>query len=238
MSDLYAGAYWGPRRESIDRCADRFIDCLAGIAKFGDVFAKWYEKGKSSRDARARIIDVQSRESVVRLLEKGRNRRDIDGSVIADLGFHLGVWNGAGRQRAASFSVTCGLYNQNPNLSNAVVLNLPEDLGELADKERCVELLAALVRAWEPEWAGVISTASRNSRPFRSPFVDWIVYVNRRVDRSKLPSAASVKVVDGLGTIILVQEHPIDPSNPMDIANVRMTELIVKQAQATTSAIN
>lgn len=228
--DLYIGAYWGPRRESMEKCADRLLCCLRGISHCNDVFKRWFEKGRSRKSALKKEVDLESREQILRLLQSGRHRRDLDKSIIDDLGFHVEIWNGAEEKKAVPFSAICGSYNINPNLSNAVVLDLPEDFGEVAEKECCTELLAVVARAWEPEWAGVISRASRDSRPFDSPFVDWMVYVNHRdVDQSKLPSTAYVHVIDRLGTIVVVQDRPIDPANPIDLSNVKKVSAAVSE---------
>jgi hypothetical protein len=222
MSDFYLGAYWGPRQESIGQCADRLQACLERLRDCDEVFSQWYEKGKSRKDALKKPMDFQAKASLVRILDAGRHRRDLDRSVMDDLGFHVGLWNGGSDSRSASISVSCGSYCDNPNLRNAVVINLPEDFGGLADKDRCVQVLKCVAETWEPDWAGVISETSRNARPFNPamPFVDWIFYINRiGIDRAKLPAAATACEVEGKGTVVIVQDRPIDPASQPDLAN-------------------
>jgi len=221
MSDLYIGAYWGPRQESADQCAERLKASFSELAATSDVFASWYEKGRSRRDALKHPVQP---DDLLTLVESGCSKRDSDKSVIEDLGFRVGVWNGESEERSASLSVRCGAHSQNPNLGNSVVLSLPEVLGDLAEKERALKALMAVVRAWEPDWAGIISHESADARPFTpgSPFVDWMIYLNLSdIDSSRLPSSASVVSVNGKGTIVITQDAPVDPSNQSHVQNVQ-----------------
>jgi hypothetical protein len=227
--DVYVGAYWGPRQESIDGCADRLGRFFQDIARCDSVFKHWYDQGRSRKDALKRPIDVHSRDVVFQLLEKGRHRRALDRSLVEDMGFMIGLWNGQPDEKSLSLNVSCGMFADSSNLSNAVVLDLPEDLEKLADTNRLATLLEIMARVWDPEWAGVISRASREARGWKggSPFVDWMLYLNRTgMDQTKLPPGASAKVIDNRGTILVVQEQPIDSSNPKDMANVNAVAAI------------
>lgn len=230
MRDLYIGAYWGPRQESAGQCAERLTTCLKDLAAASDVFASWYEKGESRRDALARPVDPSEFSDLIDLLEAGRNRRDDDKSVIEELGFHVGVWNGASEEHSVSLAVTCGLFAQKPNLGNALVLDFPEVLGDLGQKDRALQALVAVVKAWEPEWAGIISRAGRQTRPFTpgSPFVDWMIYLkDAAIDPSRLPSSASVVKVNDQGTIIITQDVPVDADDQSHVQNVQAVEAAI-----------
>lgn len=223
MSDLYIGAYWGPRQESVGQCADRLMACLDRLRDCDEVFSQWFEKGKSRRDALALPIDLRSQEKTLQLLESGRSKRDLDRTTIDDLGFRVNLWNGQASTQSATISISCGIYAENPHLRNSVVLDLPEDLGGLADKDHCVQVLKCVAETWEPDWAGVISRTSRNARSFNPalPFVDWMVYVNQiGIVPAGLPARATKMELTGKGTVVIVQDHPIDPSNPADLSNV------------------
>jgi hypothetical protein len=223
MSDLYIGAYWGPRQESVGQCSERLIACLERLRDCDEVFSQWFEKGKSQRGALALPFDSRSQEKTLQLLESGRSKRDVDRSTIEDLGFRVSLWNGQASTRSAMISIICGIYTANPHLRNSVVLDLPEDLGGFADKVHCVQVLKCIAQTWEPDWAGVISRKSRNSRSFNPelPFVDWMVYVNQiGIVPVGLPATATKMELAGKGTVVIVQDHPIDPSNPDDLSNV------------------
>lgn len=156
MDDIYLGAYWAARQEPIESCAHRLSTFLANLADCSRLFCTWYETGKSRRDALTRRVVYQKKECLVDLLERGRNRGDADGKVIDDLGFDISVWNGASTRQSVGLSITCGLYWQSPHpnvsLTNCVVLDLPDDLGELRSSPRMARLLEVVVSCWEPEW--------------------------------------------------------------------------------------
>jgi len=223
MNDLYVGAYWGARKESVDLCADRLMALLNGVTVCGDLFSQWYEKGGSRREAMATRIDIQSRESVAKLLEAGRNRTDVDKAVIDSLGFSIGIWNGQPDEQSASLGIVCGCYSNNPNLRNSVVLELPENAGAHLDRDRCFALLTTVIKSWEPEWAGVISRSSRIARNYKPgrPFLDWMLYVDRAdVKSERLPASASATLVGG-GTILVTQDQPVNPTDTVALANLK-----------------
>ncbi|MBI3862416.1 MAG: immunity 52 family protein [Planctomycetia bacterium] len=227
MDDLYIGAYWGPRRESADQCADRLTQCLRSLANCDAIFRDWYKKGRANRTRLAKPVDWSSHDILVNLLNSGRSRLDSDHSVMEDLGFIVSLWNRAERLKASDFMARCGLYTCNPFLGNSFVLDLPKDLGTLAQKENLLKAFVAIVEAWEPNWAGVISRRSRDAREFvpGRPFVDWMIYVNRTdVDSSALPATASTKCLNEHGAVIVVQNEPINPDNERDLENVRSVE--------------
>jgi hypothetical protein len=59
----------------------------------------------------------------------------------------------------------------------------------------------------------------------KSPFVDWMVYLNRLdIDPSQLPASASVIKVDDKGSIIITQDVPVDANDQSHVQNVRSVE--------------
>ena len=80
--------------------------------------------------------------------------------------------------------------------------------------ERMARVLSVVSRAWEPDWAGVMSRRSMDMRKFdgNSPFVDWMVYVPQDVSSPEPP--ASVTRLPGLGSIVVVQPTPPSPDDP------------------------
>jgi hypothetical protein len=236
MSDLYIGAYWGPRQESVAQCAERLMACLERLHDCDEVFSQWFEKGKSRKDALSKPFEFRAEDNVLRLLEASRHRHELDRSVMDDLGFMVGLWNGGSDVRSTSLSVTCGSYIENLNLRNSVVLDLPEELGGLADKDHCVQVLKCVAETWEPDWAGVISRTSRNARSFNPavPFVDWMVYINQiGIFPAGLPATATKLELTGKGTVVIVQDHPIDPYKPADLSNVNAVSASLSLTEGT-----
>lgn len=222
MSDLYIGAYWGPRRESDVQCAHRMTTCLQRLRNCDEVFSQWFQKATSRSNALTLPIDIGPQDAALSLFKSGRNRRDNDQTPIEDLGFRVSLWNGHKSTRSSAMSVACGIYADNQHLRNSVVLDLPDELANASGKDRCLAILTAVVDAWEPDWAGVISRTSRNSRSPNpaSPFVDWMVYINRPgINYSSLPSAATTSNIGGRRVVVVVQDRPINPASQADVEN-------------------
>lgn len=126
-SDHILGAYWPARRELIMQCCDRLAGFMGELAQCDPALEFWYELVELPKQRPGKRVDIKDRPSLMKLLEGGRNRRDIGGEVIEELGFHFGLWNGADDDRATGLSITCGLYWKSPtpnvSLSNCVVWN-------------------------------------------------------------------------------------------------------------------
>ena len=131
MADLfYTGAYWGPRTESLAQCATRLEICLRSLGASHEVLSRWYGKGRSRSAASRRAIDVEIG-TLESMLARGRNRTDVGGEVIAELGFSLELWNN--NPVAVSFSTLCGAAPTTPSIMNSCVLTLPAASGPATD---------------------------------------------------------------------------------------------------------
>jgi hypothetical protein len=193
-------AYWQPRKESIHACGDRLGRFLTALSACDPVFAAWYERGASRRKGKQAEIDFKNEAHLLDLLDRGRNRRDVGKEVMEDLGFRVGLWNGGKSAKMAGLSVTCGLYATVAGLGgNCLILDLPEDLGDLQQSERMASVLTLAATSWEPDWAGVFSVGAMNKRVYNPavPFVDWMVYVSHKLAPAPL-AISSARVVDGL----------------------------------------
>ncbi len=229
-SRFFLGAYWPARKESIDQCAGRLLGFFGDLVTCDSALSTWYELGRSREQALEKPADVQNQDYLLKLLDRGRNRRNVERKVIEELGFHISLWNGAGEGKDTGLAVTCGLYwvspTQNASLSNCVTVDLPEQLGDLGRAEQMKHLLTTVVRAWEPEWAGVMSREAMRTRSFdaRRPFVDWMVFVPRSV--GLLPPPSSVTDLEN-GSLIVVQPEPPSRSAPEDQSNIQRIEELV-----------
>jgi hypothetical protein len=229
------GAYWGPRQEKIEKCVDRLSMFLTELKKCDPSLAIWHERGRSRKEALAKNVEIEDVNDLIRLLEKGRSKRDVGASVIQELGFRVGLWNNFSETCDIGLNITCGLYwdspNQTASLSNYVILELPEDLGAFEQAQYTSCVLTAVAKAWEPAWAGVMSRQAMSARGFNAkhPFVDWMVYVPWTVDKVQPPSS-SIKL-DGLGSIVLVQPIPPSGEESEEIQRTRrIVEMLLKPA--------
>lgn len=230
-SRLALGAYWKPRRESIEQCADRLFVFMHALTLCDFAFSQWFKLGHSRRDALKGKVNVQSREELFALLDKGRHRRDIGKAVMEELGFSVSLWNGGEEGKDAGLSVKCGLYwvspSPNASLSNCVTLDFPEDFGGLTNPANASRVLSVAASCWEPDWAGISSSESRSARDWwKQPFVDWMVYVPRKI--ASVPPPSTVTHLENGGSLIVVQPNPPVLANPEDQARIRIIEQIVR----------
>jgi len=207
---FYVGAYWGARREDVEPCARRLQDFLERLSDIDSQFATWFRTGRSRRDALRRRVDP-TREGLTELLLAGRHRRDT-GSVMEDLGYSIGMWNG--REPDAGLSVHCGGYTAVAGILNSCVVELPPMSAEseaLYEVGVARSLMAAVVECWEPDWATWTSHELRESLPFQTGevIVGWMTYLSSSLlsRESRLPALPDVEDV-GDGVLITLGGDP------------------------------
>src|SRR5262245_42303313 len=125
MNRFFLGAYWSPRRESLDQCTDRLLGFLHDLKTCDDTLVHWYQLGSSRAQALKNRVDTSDRVYFLELLRRRHRKRGFE-----NLGYSVDLWNGGDDDKAVGLSVTCGLYFE--RLGNHANLNLPDDLGELA----------------------------------------------------------------------------------------------------------
>jgi hypothetical protein len=232
MSGFFVGGYWAARKESIEQCAERLSRFFADLAACDPSLTTWYERGRSRQQAAEQRAEVRDENYLRNLLDRGRNRRDVGRTVIEELGFRTGLWNGGDENKAIGLNITCGLYWTSPNpsasMSNSVTVDLPENLGELKQSERMAGVLAAVARAWEPDWAGIMSRDAMSARAFNAkvPFVDWMVFVPRKIDNVPAPSSL-IRLEKG--SLIVVQPDPPVATDTEAQNSIRKIEDILQQ---------
>lgn len=207
MQKFMLGAYWDARADSLEKCTEDAVRFLARLAEIDPLLAHWYERGRSRQDALERKVDVLDAQKLQDLLLAGRNRRDIGREVIDELGCKLSLWNGADQEEGeASISIHCGAYSE--RIGNSVIVDLPYQSESLEWVGKASSLLALVAEIWRPKWAGIMSKKAMRERDFDGdyPFVDWMVYVPRRIE--SVPSPGRVEELNGLGSVVVVQPDP------------------------------
>ena len=223
---LMLGAYWDSRPAGLEKCIEDAEKFFSRLAEIDPLLAHWYERGRSHKDTWRRKVDTSDVQRLRSLLLKGRSRRDMGREVIEDLGFRLGFWNGANEEGAeASVSIHCGCYNK--RVGNSVVIDLPYKSEDMKWVASASSLLALVAEIWRPNWAGIMSDKAMNERGFDGdcPFVDWMVYVPRSVKAVPLPSR--IEVLQGLGSIIVVQPHPPAGDDAEELSRIRRVENVL-----------
>lgn len=209
----FAGAYWGARKESPEECARRAESFLTSLRTLDPSFARWFQQGKSRKDALTRPIEP-TRAELEKIIRKGKDR------VVEEIGFRFGAWNGASDDYdGTAFKVTCGGYSE--RVSNVCVLDLPSR-GPNAERVLTAPVLSRVVRgmvmAWEPDSAAVMSSphlqaVSKGGPPSR--WLGWITYVARhRGMVPPLPAPVQIEPVEDKGTLIILTHERFTVSDP------------------------
>ena len=199
---LYAGAYWGPRRETLDACAERADAFMEGLRSLDPALATWYKLGRSRRDALRHQVLIEH-DVLRKLLESGRNRRDFDRTVIEELGYSMFLWNG--QEPSIGLHIGCGVSS--PYVTNVVVIDLPrsdEDLGKLASAETARNLMRLLVQCWDPEWSTLSSHDWREEQEVQAgeAVLGWMTYIRWVTEPLDLPPRVAVEHL-GPGSLVI-----------------------------------
>lgn len=242
VNQLYVLASWGPRKQPIEVCAGAIVQYLCTLASFSPLLTAWREGSRSRTAALGRPVEWRNPAVIERILLEGRNRRDDDGSVIEELGFSTGLWNGQDGELSAGISITCGAHTEAIGLPlpNSVNVKLPRVETRRAMEEYS-ELLRATVGCWDPEWAAVSDFASMphpNPGDQRVPEFDWMLFISKstlgreysiitgirggryvsidkRISRTlpRFEPPTTAEPFGGDGWIIVTQNEPVDWEN-------------------------
>lgn len=205
---FYVGAYWGARAEPVADCACRLAGFLAALGEIDPLMAAWREKGADRKAASLRHVDP-SPEALQELLLAGRARRDDrDRSVMPDLGFLVGMWNGSDVQ--VGLTVRCGASAPAGGISNSVVIQLPEAVGPgmaLYRRDTALALMRAVVAGWKPAWCTWTNHAVRRAQAAQPGeiVVGWSTYLipsGGEVLVDQLPGGVTAQRFEGDGLMV------------------------------------
>ena len=228
IDSYYAGAYWGPRKETPEECARRAEVFLAALSDVDPSFSRWFQQGRSRKDALKRPIEP-TRAALEKLIRRGNDRQ------FEDLGYSVWAWNGVCVDYDDSgFHLKCGVYSD--SVPNRCVFNLPTR-GPNAERVLTVPVLTGLVRsmalAWEPDSAIATSTMHRDAvtpTGTAGTFAGWIMYFPRsRGTVPPLPAPVHIEPVADKGTLIVLTPERLTAENPEHVAlSMRVCELLVR----------
>src|SRR5690606_36846397 len=121
-----------------------------------ELLASWNQLAGSLRKALERHI-TPSLEALMPLLKGEKLKR------FKHHGFSFGAWNGRPESaESIGLSITCGATPLQPGWGNRVVLDLPwpaEAAPTLYKPDVLLGILRAIVCAWEPDWAMLMSVS-------------------------------------------------------------------------------
>lgn len=222
METYYAGAYWGPRKESPEECARRMEVMLAALSKSDPSFTRWFKPARTLKESLKRPLEP-NRAALQQWIQGGVSRSD-GGLAMEELGYSVMAWNGERDEYDDSdFQVACGGYS--PWVNNTCVFKLPSR-GPNTERVLTAPVLATLVRnmviAWEPDWAVAMSHTHRDvvkpHQAERSPYVAWVTYLARhRGTVPPLPSPVRIEPVDDKGMLIVLTPERFTAANPAHV---------------------
>jgi hypothetical protein len=213
--DLMIGAFWGPRRDSIDTCASVLTRTVAALSEVDPAFRDlWYSRDSPRERVRPFTPD---REDVLAALRRGRHRDDMDRSVREDLGFVLSVDQRRNRLAQGRIGLSCG--SSSPRLWNSVTVNPPDTMPEgEAGLIWLKRVLTSLITTVEPDWARVDRYVPSSPSHSRSrPSMGWMLYLAVPMERlPPLPEGTALTAV-GHGVLIASTSDWFDPENPTHV---------------------
>ncbi len=235
VEGYYASAFWGVRKEPVEQCTQQTVGFLSCLVQCDPCLAHWFKTGRSRKEALKYEVKLDTA-TIHALLLAGRSRKDIGRSIIEELGFLIGLWNGSHSDaESASLTIQCGSYATRPGI-NFCELDLPygeEVRSHLLQVPVLTAVMECMVSAWKPDWAAVMSRDYEKMLPFpaaHAPRMGWLVYLSSR--RGTVPSLpTSVQVVPlREGSLIILTEERFTASNPVHVQRARQVEAILNQA--------
>ncbi|RKH68542.1 immunity 52 family protein [Corallococcus llansteffanensis] len=231
----YAGAYWGPRRETAEECARRTADFLNLLARCDQFLAHWYKPARSLKDVRKHSLMPPEVPALAELFRRGVNR-ERGGPVIEQLGYSLWFGNGGSDGDGVDLRITCGDYSgANPN---SCVMPLPRkgpDAARILTVPALTGVVRSMVHSWEPDWAFAMSDSYEDAFPESdtSPFsLGWMTYLSSRLGTvPPLPAPVRIEPVEGRGTLIVLTPERFTVANPEHIALARRVRDLLARAE-------
>ncbi len=230
----HACAYWGPRQESPEDCARRTAAFLLLLAECDPFLAQWYKPVRSLKDARKYPLMPPDVPTLTELFRKGVNREK-GGPVFEDLGFGFWFGNGGSRGDSADLRLKCGCYAE--GFSNSCVMPLPRkgpNMDRILTAPMLTNIVRAMVRTWEPDWAWVASSEYRrqSQEPDTSPFsLGWLTYLSHRMGKvPPLPAPVRIEPVEDSGTLIILTPERFTVDNPEHVALARRVRELLTRA--------
>jgi hypothetical protein len=234
-------ASWGVCTRTVDQCAERVLDCLRKLAVCDAVFAQtWLQCGNSLKSAYENKVELTV--NVLRqLLDKGRFRRDVDKTVMEELGFSSGrLWNGS-FDTPAHVAFHCGAHPDPIYMPgvNSVRVEFPP-LGPAAERTLQMNTLrhvmSAVVSVWDPDWARV-STYEMDQVVYPEAYykgqkAGWLTYASDRYgELPELPPTCGTQHLEGLGTLIVLNGiKRVSSSGIQHVKAVRSLSEVLKKA--------
>ncbi|WP_043321950.1 immunity 52 family protein [Corallococcus coralloides] len=231
----YAGAYWGPRRESPEECAQRAAAFFNLLAACDPLLANWNKIPKPRGKGRKTPLMPPDLPTLTEAFRRGVNREP-GGPAFEQLGLTVSAYNDGPPKEIVFVNMTCGSYAQT-NSANVCVLSIPSK-GESAERMLTASMLTDVARsmalAWEPDWAVAMSHSHRDLQAAEGqddPWLGWVTYLSRgRGTVPPLPAPVRIEPVEDQGTLIILTPERFTVANPEHVALARRVRELLAQA--------
>lgn len=226
--------YWGPRADTPERLAPRFMRTLEALSRVHPAFSDW-QVAFYMRNKELPLASLSSADVVEAIVEGIPIEEGDTPPLPAD-----GYWFGAGTGRAPDrrdfyLSFHAGNVSEGPTLANTARLEsyplCPEN-ASLITLDVLKPALLVLVSQWKPTWCGLAPLgfgrleAERLPRRGRPSFrMKWVTYLSPRFAPmvTPPPTAIAEYLPDG-GLLMFATEERFDKDNPRHLAVARDIE--------------
>lgn len=234
LETYYAGAYWGPRKESPEECARRGVSFLKLMAACDALLAHWNKIPKPRGRGRKTPLMPPDLATLIEAFRRGVNREP-GGPAIEDLGLTVEAYNDGSGQDFAHVRMHSGSYAE--GMSNACVLSLPSKGGgaeRILTASVLTEVIRGMALAWDPDWAVAMSESHRDMDDEDGPvdvWTGWVTYFARhRGTVPPLPAPVRIEPVEDRGSLIILTPERFTVTNPEHVALSRRVRELLDRA--------
>lgn len=192
----------GPRKWSLDDCANAMWRLLKEFGNIDPAYADWYVDGRQSKQA----CVTRSKANLRRLLGRGVNRDDVAHKPIENLGFSICLWHPNDSDSVGRLIINWGVST--PYVENSCILDPPPSgraRQRLLSKRGIVSYYASLARCFDPDHGDLASGDLWDEIHYKvgDPPVGWVTYMSRRLGSlPELKRPTIVVPIDDLGHLI------------------------------------
>lgn len=213
MTGIVFAAAWPARRETLAESASRVLDFTFRVREIGAFHRlRWFELGASRKHALARPI-ASDLDGIATVLDRGRNRRDVDKSVIEQLGFSFDAWSADSLSDAtvAKVRIVCGAWaDMGGTAPNSINLSIR---GASLDASAIGVLVHSAALAFDAPWAVAgkqdwISERLAAMHGLRRAIVGSVTYLGIPVTR--MPVIPADLIITPVGDGVLLRMEATD----------------------------
>ena len=218
--------WWGPRVESAEECALRWLRFFRDLEPLGhELLGNWGPPAETLCEAmRDLAVEYDSLLNQVHLLDR----------TAGESGFSFGCWNRREGVQSVGFSAGCGSSDTAILLNRAYLTLYTESDDEVRERGRLArDLMMSLVKAWEPDWGFYVTDELRNHQydqkhtEQHSPIAGYLTYLSagRHI---ALPSNVPARVAatpDG-GVVLSLVEPDGSLRKPDDV--LRLAKILTE----------